>query len=114
MTTTRAALTDGDIRLLLKSAEPEERALAAHRLCRHIDRPNLTEAERVEAQEILRLREILYGVISKHTGAPVEKIQRDCDRNLWLSPTEALEYGLVDKILERQLEMPKRPPTPGE
>ena len=58
MTTTRAALTDGDIRLLLKSAEPEERALAAHRLCRHIDRPDLTEAERVEAQAILRLMSV--------------------------------------------------------
>jgi uncharacterized protein (DUF2336 family) len=55
MTTTRAALTEGDIRLLLKGAEPEERALAAHRLCRHIDRSDLTEEERAEAQEILRL-----------------------------------------------------------
>ena len=55
MTTTRAALTEGDIRLLLKGAEPEERALAAHRLCRHIDRPDLTDAERSEAHEILRL-----------------------------------------------------------
>jgi len=68
----------------------------------------------IEAQEILRLREMLYAIIGKHTGAAVEKIQRDCDRNLWLSPTEALEYGLVDKILERQLEMPKRPPTSNE
>src|SRR5579872_3160041 len=55
MTTTRAALTEGDIRLLLKGAEPEERALAAHRLCRHIDRSDLTDEERIEAQAILRL-----------------------------------------------------------
>lgn len=67
----------------------------------------------IEAQEILRLREMLYGVISKHTGTGIDKIRRDCDRNLWLSPSEALEYGLVDKVLERQPEM-GRPATSGE
>ena len=55
MTTTRSALSDGDIRLLLKGAEPEERAMVAHRLCRHIDRANLSDEERAEAHEILRL-----------------------------------------------------------
>src|ERR1700689_3040403 len=55
MTTTRSALTDGDIRLLVKGAEPEERGLGAHRLCRHIDRANLTDEERAEAHQILRL-----------------------------------------------------------
>jgi uncharacterized protein (DUF2336 family) len=54
-TTTRSALSDGDIRLLLKGAEPEERAMVAHRLCRHMDRTNLTEEERAEAHQILRL-----------------------------------------------------------
>ncbi|HUN81907.1 MAG TPA: ATP-dependent Clp protease proteolytic subunit [Phycisphaerae bacterium] len=62
----------------------------------------------IEAQEILRLREILYGIIAKHSGTAKNKIERDCDRNLWLAPTEALEYGLVDKILERQPEMVRR------
>jgi uncharacterized protein (DUF2336 family) len=55
MTTTRSALSDGDIRMLLKGAEPEERALVAHRLCRHIDRASLTDEERAEAHQILRL-----------------------------------------------------------
>ncbi|MFI4935093.1 MAG: DUF2336 domain-containing protein [Caulobacterales bacterium] len=55
MTTTRSALTDADIRLLAKGAQPEERARAAGRLCHHIDRPGLTDEERAEAQEILRL-----------------------------------------------------------
>jgi len=54
MTTTRSALTDADIRVLLKGAEPEERALIAHRLCRHIDRAGLTDDERDEAHRILR------------------------------------------------------------
>jgi uncharacterized protein (DUF2336 family) len=54
MTTTRAALTHADIRLLIKGAEPEERALVAHRLCRRMDRGGLSETERAEAQGILR------------------------------------------------------------
>jgi uncharacterized protein (DUF2336 family) len=54
MTTTRAALTHADIRLLIKGAEPEERALVAHRLCRRIDREGLTDSERAEAHAILR------------------------------------------------------------
>jgi ATP-dependent Clp protease protease subunit len=56
----------------------------------------------IEAQEILRLREVLYGIIGKHSGQELKKIEKDCDRNLWLAPTEAQEYGLVDRILERQ------------
>jgi uncharacterized protein (DUF2336 family) len=55
MATTRAALTESDIRTLVKGATADERAVAAHRLCRHIDRADLTEEERVEAQQILRI-----------------------------------------------------------
>jgi ATP-dependent Clp protease, protease subunit len=62
----------------------------------------------IEAQEILRLREILYGIIAKHSHTDIAKIQKDCDRNLWLDPTEAMEYGLVDRILERQPEITRR------
>ncbi|GJQ25243.1 MAG: ATP-dependent Clp protease proteolytic subunit [Phycisphaerae bacterium] len=62
----------------------------------------------IEAKEILRLRDVLYGIIRKHTGADIKKIEKDCDRNLWLDPVEATEYGLVDKILERQPEMARR------
>ncbi|WP_421931142.1 DUF2336 domain-containing protein [Phenylobacterium sp.] len=55
MATTRAALTDDDIRTLVKGATPDERAVAAHKLCRNIDRYELTGEERVQAQEILRV-----------------------------------------------------------
>ena len=50
MATTRAALTDEDIRTLVKGATPDERAVAAHKLCRNIDRYELTDEERVQAQ----------------------------------------------------------------
>lgn len=65
----------------------------------------------IEAEEILRLREILYGIIGKHSKTDMKKIEKDCDRNLWLDPTEAMDYGLVDRVLERQPELPKRPVT---
>lgn len=55
MATTRAALTNDDIRTLVKGATPDERALAAHKLCRKIDRADLTEEQRQQAQEILRV-----------------------------------------------------------
>lgn len=55
MATTRAALTDEDIRTLVKGATPDERAVAAHKLCRNIDRYELSDEERVQAQEILRV-----------------------------------------------------------
>jgi uncharacterized protein (DUF2336 family) len=55
MTTTRTALTDIDIRTLLKGATADERALAAHKLCRTIDRENLSEEDRLKAEDILRV-----------------------------------------------------------
>ncbi|WP_309644116.1 DUF2336 domain-containing protein [Phenylobacterium sp.] len=55
MATTRAALTDDDIRTLVKGATPDERAVAAHRLCRTIDTSTLTDEDRAQAHEILRV-----------------------------------------------------------
>ncbi|MBA4795203.1 DUF2336 domain-containing protein [Phenylobacterium sp.] len=55
MTTTRAALTDEDIRTLVKGATPDERAVVAHKLCRRIETVELTAEERDLAQEILRV-----------------------------------------------------------
>jgi ATP-dependent Clp protease protease subunit len=61
----------------------------------------------IEAQEILRLRERLYNILSKHTGQAKEKIEKDCDRNLWLSAEEAIEYGLADRVLQKAPEIVK-------
>jgi len=59
----------------------------------------------IEAQEILRLRAVLYNILSKHTGQPIEKVEKDCDRNLWLDAKEAIEYGLADRILQKAPEI---------
>ena len=66
----------------------------------------------IEAREIIRLRAVLYGILSKHSGQPMPKIEKDCDRNLWLDPTEAMEYGIVDKVLERMPDTPVRKSEP--
>jgi ATP-dependent Clp protease protease subunit len=59
----------------------------------------------IEAQEILRLRARLYDILAKHTGQSPEKVEKDCDRNLWLDATEAIEYGLADRILQKAPEI---------
>ncbi|MFB0553995.1 MAG: ATP-dependent Clp protease proteolytic subunit [Phycisphaerae bacterium] len=61
----------------------------------------------IEAQEILRLRARLYEILAKHTGQTVEKVEKDCDRDLWLDAAEAIEYGLADRILQKAPEIVK-------
>jgi len=55
----------------------------------------------IEAREILRLRKRLYNILAEHTGQSTEKIEKDCDRNLWLEADEAINYGLIDKVLQK-------------
>lgn len=55
----------------------------------------------IEAEEILRLRVALYEILSSRTGKPIDQVERDCDRNKWLNPQQAVEYGLADQILEK-------------
>jgi ATP-dependent Clp protease protease subunit len=59
----------------------------------------------IEAKEILRLRTRLYQILADHTGQSSEKIESDCDRNLWLEAEEAIEYGLVDRIIQKAPEI---------
>ena len=61
----------------------------------------------IEAKEILRLRERLYQILARHTGQSPEKIEKDCDRNLWLDAEEAIKYGLADRILQKAPEVVK-------
>ena len=53
----------------------------------------------IHAREILALRAKLNGMLAKHTGQPVEAIERDTDRDNFMSAEEAMRYGLVDKVL---------------
>ena len=60
---------------------------------------------RIEAQEILKIRKKLNELIAHETGQTVEKIAKDSDRNFWMSAEEALEYGLVPKIISSVSEL---------
>ena len=55
----------------------------------------------IEAREILRTKQNLNEILSRHTGQPLEKVERDTDRNYYMSAEEAKEYGLIDSILVR-------------
>lgn len=55
----------------------------------------------IYTKEMLRIRDTLYSIISKHSGIDVETIKKDADRDKYMTPEEALSYGLVDKVLER-------------
>ncbi len=64
----------------------------------------------IQAKEILRLRDELNQILVNHTGRPIEQIQRDTDRDFFMSGAEAKEYGLVDEvILERGADRPLKP-----
>jgi ATP-dependent Clp protease, protease subunit len=53
----------------------------------------------IQARETLRIRELLNEILSKHTGQPVKKIEKDTDRDNFMSAAEAVEYGLIDEVM---------------
>jgi len=55
----------------------------------------------IAAREIMRMQELIRGIISKHTGQPLEKIVHDTDRDFYLNPQQAVEYGIVDEVLTK-------------
>ena len=56
----------------------------------------------IEAQEILRIKKELTGILADHSGQDIEKVTTDSDRNKWMSADEAVEYGLVDNVMRRE------------
>ena len=52
----------------------------------------------IQAREILRMREQMNAILAEHTGQPIEQIARDTDRDRWMTPDEAVEYGLIDRV----------------
>ncbi len=56
----------------------------------------------ITAREILKLKDELYQIISKHSGQTFKKVQKDSDRDYWMKAEEAKAYGMIDEILERK------------
>jgi len=54
----------------------------------------------IQAKEILRLRAKLEEILARHTGQPIERVQKDTDRDYFMTAEEAKEYGLVDEVIE--------------
>ncbi|MFN3467350.1 MAG: ATP-dependent Clp protease proteolytic subunit [Candidatus Brocadiales bacterium] len=54
----------------------------------------------IQAEEILRLKRYLNNILMRHTGQPIERIERDVDRDFYMSSTEAKDYGLIDEVVE--------------
>jgi ATP-dependent Clp protease protease subunit len=54
----------------------------------------------IHAREIVRIRGVLNELIAKHTGQPVERVERDTDRDFFLTAKEAVDYGLIDGIID--------------
>ena len=53
----------------------------------------------IQAREILHTRDVINDIIHRHTGQSLERIKRDTDRDFFMSPEEALEYGIIDEVL---------------
>ncbi|MEO5928879.1 MAG: ATP-dependent Clp protease proteolytic subunit [Candidatus Kapaibacterium sp.] len=72
----------------------------------------------IALKEMVRMREQLYKIISAHSGQDYEKIQRDADRDFWMSPQDGVEYGLIDRVLysrkEASKDLPEIPSTTGD
>ncbi|MDR9405017.1 MAG: ATP-dependent Clp protease proteolytic subunit, partial [Halothece sp. Uz-M2-17] len=60
----------------------------------------------IRAKEVLANKQAMLEILSKNTGQPAEKIAKDSDRMFYLSPQEAKEYGLIDRVLESTKELP--------
>ena len=53
----------------------------------------------ITAREIKKLKKELYNIIAEHSGQPYEKVERDSDRDYWMTAEEAKEYGMIDQVL---------------
>ena len=55
----------------------------------------------ISTREILKIRTELYKIIADHSGKDIKKVEKDSDRDYWMTANEALEYGMVDEVLDR-------------
>ena len=56
----------------------------------------------ITAREIQKLKKELYTIIAEHSGNPYKRIEKDSDRDYWMTPQEALDYGMIDKLLIKE------------
>jgi len=88
--------------LLSSGAKGKRMALPNSRIMIHQPlggaRGQATDIE-LEAKEILRMKDLLIGIMAENSGQDVEKVKADCERDHYLSAQESVEYGLIDKVV---------------
>jgi ATP-dependent Clp protease protease subunit len=107
--------------LLCAGAKGKRLALPNSRIMMHQpsggSQGQTTEIE-IYLKEMIRMRERLYQIIALHSGQDPEKIRRDADRDFWMSPEDAVEYGLIDRVLKSRKQigqgLPEIPSTTGD
>ncbi len=96
--------------LLCAGAEGKRLALPNSRIMMHQpsggSQGQTSEIE-IYLKEMIRTREQLYQIIAAHSGQDVEKIRRDADRDYWMSPQDAADYGLIDRVLASRKQVSK-------
>jgi ATP-dependent Clp protease, protease subunit len=65
----------------------------------------------IYAKEVLANKTAILGIMSKNTGQPAEKIAKDTERMLYMTPEQAKEYGLIDRVLESRKDLPAQIPA---
>jgi ATP-dependent Clp protease protease subunit len=94
--------------LLCAGAKGKRMALPNSRIMMHQpsggSQGQTTEIE-IYLKEMLRMRDQLYNIISVHSGKDVETIRKDADRDYWMSPQDAVDYGLLDRVLVSRKEV---------
>ncbi len=91
--------------LLSSGAKGKRMALPNSRIMIHQPlggaRGQATDIE-LEAKEIMRMKHMLISIMAENSGQPYEKVKEDCERDHFLTAQEALEYGLIDKVITRE------------
>ena len=67
----------------------------------------------IQAKEILFIREVLNTYIAEYTDQPKDKIEEDCDRDFFMTAEEAMEYGIIDEVVETKTSHIQKPPMPS-
>jgi ATP-dependent Clp protease protease subunit len=99
--------------LLCAGAQGKRMALPNSRIMMHQPsggtQGQTTEIE-IYLKEMIRMRDQLYNIIAAHSGQDPEKIKQDADRDNWMSPQDAAEYGLIDRVLKSRKEVSRNLP----